>query len=364
MADNSPIKLGPGPGGRALGADDAQSQALSEALGSSVAIVRVMMALLVAALIFSCVFTVNPNEVAVVLRFGSPRGVGSESVLHQGLHWALPYPIDEIVRIPVGESRTVRATNAWFATSPELEATHTLPPAQGTLSPGVDGAVITADGNLMHVRSTLKYQIADPVAYTFRFYDATNLLVNALNNAIYWAGSRYTAAYALTNQAEFNAAVTGRLQDQVRKAGLGVKLEPLNVEVMAPLSVKESFDKVAQAEQNKSTLINQAQGYADETVRKAAGEAAAVRAAGMVASNAIVQGVSSEARFFTNQIAGFASNPDLYFERKRLEVFGQVLTNAAGIFYLPDRADAVPRELRLQLTREPKEPQKKDGLSR
>ncbi|NDD65231.1 MAG: hypothetical protein EBZ36_14835, partial [Acidobacteria bacterium] len=84
--------------------DDASSQALSEALGSSLLIVRLLAVVLAAAFVFSCVFTVNPNEVAVVLRFGKPVGEGSEQILKQGLHWALPYPIDEIVRIPIGES--------------------------------------------------------------------------------------------------------------------------------------------------------------------------------------------------------------------------------------------------------------------
>ena len=46
--------------------DDASSQALSEALGSSLVLIRILGAFLLAAFVFSCVFTVKPNEVAVV----------------------------------------------------------------------------------------------------------------------------------------------------------------------------------------------------------------------------------------------------------------------------------------------------------
>ena len=64
------------PTGNPVPSDDASSQALSEALGSSLLIVRILSGILAAAAVFSCVFTVNPNEVAVVLRFGKVVGEG------------------------------------------------------------------------------------------------------------------------------------------------------------------------------------------------------------------------------------------------------------------------------------------------
>jgi hypothetical protein len=124
------VRVAPTPG---VNSDDSASQALTEALGSSFLLVRFCMLLLLAAFVFSCVFTVNPNEVAVVLRFGKPRGTGSEVLLKQGLHWALPYPIDEIVRIRTGESKSIRSSVAWYAISPEEEAAGALPAATATL---------------------------------------------------------------------------------------------------------------------------------------------------------------------------------------------------------------------------------------
>lgn len=344
-----------------MAAEDASSQALSEALGSSLTVVRWMMVLLVGALVASCVFTVNPNEVAVVLFFGKPRGDGSERILHQGLHWAFPYPIDEIVRIPVGESRSVRSSVAWYATTPEMEAAGQTPTPVPSLAPGTDGAVITADGNLLHVRATLKYRVTDPAAYVFNFYDATNLLANMLNNAVYWAGARFKAEDALYKEpAKFNEAVRLRVSELIAKANLGVTLEPLQVDVAAPLYVKSSFEAVQQAEQDWSRLSKDAQGYRDETVRKAQGEAAAVRSAGVVSSNALVQAVWSEARYFTNQIASYEHDPQLFVARKRVEL-ASALTNAGDRFFFPNRADGAPRELRITLNREPQEPKKPEA---
>ena len=39
-----------------------------------------------------------------------------------------------------------------------------------------------------------------------------------------------------------------------------------------------------------------------------------------------------------------------------VQAMGQVLTNVQDKFYLPQRADGKPRELRLQLNREPPQP--------
>jgi modulator of FtsH protease HflK len=94
--------------------EDAGTRALAEALRASFALVKLMTIGLVIAFIVSGIFTVNPNEVAVLLRFGRPVGVGTDQLLTPGLHWKLPYPVDEVVRIPVGESRTLTSTTGWY----------------------------------------------------------------------------------------------------------------------------------------------------------------------------------------------------------------------------------------------------------
>src|SRR5258706_6871009 len=98
---------------------DAGSQALAEALGSSFAIVKIVMGLMVVAFFASGFFTVGPQEKAVILRFGRPVGEGSKALLTAGLHWSLPFPLDEEVRIPITEIQKVSSNTRWYMTSPE-----------------------------------------------------------------------------------------------------------------------------------------------------------------------------------------------------------------------------------------------------
>ncbi|HAB17124.1 MAG TPA: protease modulator HflK [Verrucomicrobiota bacterium] len=345
------LKLTPTP---VTSADDASSQALNEALGSSFLLVRIFVVLLACAFVFSCVFTVDPSEVAIVLRFGKPRGTGSDVIFKPGLHWALPYPIDEIVRVRTGEAKTVRANSAWYATTPEEEALGTEPMAQERLVPGVDGHTLTQDGNILHVRAALKYRIADPVAYAFRFENVTNLLSDVLNNAIYRTSAQFSADAALYKEpTAFREAIATRARELIDAKQLGVAVDEVIVDTRTPQFVKQAFDAVIAAEQDRSKKVNEAEGYFNERVRTAEGEAAAIRSGGIVSSNALIQAVAAEAKYFQDQLPYYEREPALLRARLRIEALAQILTNAPDKFFISDRPDGTPRELRIQMNREP-----------
>ncbi len=341
--------------------DDPSSQALNEALGSSFLLVRVLFVILVAAFVFSCVFTVEPNEVAVLLRFGKPVGTGADILRRPGLHWAFPYPVDEIVRIRTGETKTVRATNAWFLTSADSEAMGSEPPALATLSPGADGYVLTSDGNILHVRAAMKYRVSDPLSYAFQFSNVTNLLADTLNNAIYRTGARFTADNALYKEpTAFREAILTRMRERIEELKFGISVDEIIVDTRTPQYVKEAFDAVIAAEQDRSKKVNVAEGEYNERVRTAEGEAAAIRAGGIVSSNSLIQAVAAEAKYFEDLLPHYLREPDLLRARLRIETASHILTNAPDKFFIPDRPDGKSREIRIQVNREPLAPVRRD----
>src|SRR5262249_20569504 len=111
---SKPVSPPPEPAGVPI---DASSRALEEAFRSSFNIVRVVMILLVAIFAISGITNVEPQQKAVILRFGKPLGVGPEQLLGPGFHWAFPYPIDEVVPITVGQVQYVDSTVGWYATT-------------------------------------------------------------------------------------------------------------------------------------------------------------------------------------------------------------------------------------------------------
>ncbi len=161
---------------------DASTQALAEALRSSFTIVKIVMLLMVLAFIGSGFFTVGASEKAVILRFGNPVGVGDQALLGPGWHWSFPYPIDEVVHIPISAQQSVQSTVGWYFTTPEQELSGEELPSGPSLNPAIDGYLITADRDIVHSRATLYYHVVDPLAYTFDFSNAQVLVQNALNN--------------------------------------------------------------------------------------------------------------------------------------------------------------------------------------
>jgi modulator of FtsH protease HflK len=333
--------------------DVAGSRALNDALCSSLRILKFLMVIVAVIVVFSGVFTVEPNEVAIVLRFGKPTGVGADQLLKPGLHWAFPYPIDEIVRVPVGQSHTVTSSIGWYALTPEQQARGEEPPPRGTLTPGADGYLLAGDGNIFHARATFKYRISDPLQYAFAFGSASNVLQSLLDNALLHAAAGVTAESAIyRDKLAFRDGILAELSEGLARHRLGVSLDPFDVQVVAPVDVRPAFEAVLAAEQERSQKINEARGYASEITLKAGGQAQAIISEGISASNKLVLTVAGQAKFFSDQLPYYRADGVLFRRRLLAETMETVLANAQDTYLLP-HASGQAQQVRLQFNREP-----------
>lgn len=335
---------------------DSASQALEEALRSSFFIVKIIMVILVGVFLLSGMRTVGPEERALKFRFGKPMGVGEEQLLGPGFHWAFPYPIDEVKRFPVGQIQSVTSTVGWYATTPEQELAGTEPPPGPSLNPAADGYALTADGNIVHVRVILRYRIADPLAYGFQFVNASNTVLETLNNALLHTTARMTVDDALLNLAAFREKLVARVTQQVDALKLGITLEPVDVRIIPPRYIKSAFDDVLAAEAERSRSVLNARGAAEAALSEAAAEATARTNAAQAARTREVAAVQAFARSFAEQLPQYRADPELFHQRKLIQTWQNILTRSGDKFYLPARTDGQPQEVRLQLNREPRSP--------
>ena len=346
--------------------EDTGSRALAEALKSSFVIVRWMMVGLMVLFFGSGIFIVEPNQKALILRFGNPQSLTEDQLLGPGFHFAFPYPIDEVVKIPISQVYQVRSTIGWFATSPEMEAAGAEPGGRERLDPAIEGYTLSGDENIMHVRATARYTISDPISYVFGFTATSNTIQHALDNAILFASAQFPVDGVLRlDQAGFRERITSRLNQLINTSKLGIRLEPIDVVVRPPMFIKTDFDAVLAAEADRSRAMNGARGYENSILAKAKGEAEALINSGEADRSRIVQTAQSEARYLNDRLAEFQRTPGLFRERIVAEAMSRVLTNVQDKFMLPERGGAA-RELRLQLSREPKkavQPQAADSAA-
>jgi modulator of FtsH protease HflK len=330
--------------------DDSSSQALSDALRSSFAIVRVLMIGLVLVFLGSGFFTVGPQEKAVILRFGRPVGEGEKMLLGPGPHWAFPYPIDEVVKIPMSVMQSVRSTVGWYATTPAMEAAGTEPPPGLSLNPERDGYLLTGDANIIHVRGNLAYRIKEPVLqYAFGFSNASNVVQNAFNSAMVFAGSRYRVDDVLQHDfAGFRELLQRRMTQLIDQQQLGIIVDQIDLQAIPPRQLKERFNAVGEAQAKSDKLINEARNYESQAINNARAEAAARKAVAEGDRARLVASVAAEAERFNHLLPQYRANPELFMRQYQSETVNRVMTNAQEKWIVP------PGQVkRYQLDREP-----------
>ena len=348
MSDPVKPPTTPPPAPTGAAPEDAGFQALSEALGSSFVIVKIIMGILVVVFLGSGFFTVASQERAIVLRFGKPVGVGEEQLLQPGPHWAFPYPIDEVVRIPFTLFQTAVSSAGWHP--PGAEANPSVIPF---LNPEADGYTLTKDGNLMHVRATMRYRISDPLQYALNFVNASNVVIHVLDNALFYSSEFFTIDDSRTNNQAIKEMITQRVEALVQAHELGIKVEQVNVEAKPPLSLNASFEAVSKAEQDRGQTNQAMRTYAATVTAKAQGEANAVINAGQTERNRLILETSSELNAFTNQLVYYRANPQFWLNRTRDETAIRVFTNRnLSKKFVPERID----DIRLHLGERPEGP--------
>jgi membrane protease subunit HflK len=331
--------------------DDARTRALTEALQSSFKVIRVIMVILAVAFLGSGITTVENNKQALHLQFGEYK-----ETLSPCLHWAWPYPIDEIVQIPVNENRTITSDVGWRTEDEET------PQASTQFNPTYDGYTLTGDGNVLHVKAEMNFSLdetkGDAIkAYELGFSDITGFLESVLDNAVYHASAGRSAIDAYTKQSDLRNAIERRVKKTISgiDSDLRIKINSLTLDVTVPLDVKSAFDAFLVVQQESLTKVKKAKDDATSTMANALGQAKVIEGGGRTAANILLTSVQAEAEAFSEQLPYYEENHGLFEQRLIAETMKRVLTNAVDVFYLSGRTP------RIWLNRTPEKRKLKEG---
>ena len=356
QAVESPVEKAPAPREKTPTADvevmdDARTRALTEALQSSFKVIRVIMVILAVAFLGSGITTVENNKKALHLQFGE-----YQDTLPPGLHWAWPYPIDEIVQIPVNENRTITSDVGWRTEDEET------PQASASFQPTYDGYTLTGDGNVLHVKAEMNFSLdetkGDAIkAYKLGFSDVTGFLESVLDNAVYHASASRSAIDAYTKQSDLRNAIERRVKKTISgiNSDLRIKINSLTLDVTVPLDVKSAFDAFLVVQQESLTKVKKAKDAATSTMANALGQAKVIEGGGRTAANILLTSVQAEAEAFSEQLPYYEENHGLFEQRLIAETMQRVLTNAVDVFYLSGRTP------RIWLNRTPEKRKLKEG---
>lgn len=271
----------------------------------------------------SC-YTIEPEEVGVVLRFG--RYVESAP---PGLHLKLPLGVDRVVKVPV--ERQLKAEFG-FRTTGVAEAGGAGGDRTEYAPGGFDdeSLMLTGDLNIAYVEWVVQYRIVDAYRYLFRVRNVDETF-RAMSEAVMQevVGDRTVNEVITVGRDELAALVEQKLQALADQYETGLHVEQVVLQnVHAPDPVMPSFNEVNQAEQRRSELINTAEARYNEVVPRARGEAQQTIQVAEGYALDRVNRARGEAARFESLLAEYRRAPEVMRKRLYLETMATVLPRA------------------------------------
>lgn len=333
-------------------------RALSDALQTSFRLLKFVLIFAAVLYPFSGVFRVQQHQQAIVLRLGKLRGIYGP-----GIHLGWPKPLDERILVDAARVQTLKTDAFWYALTEEERVTgRESPDFPNALVPGRDGYSLTGDGNILHTRWELRYRIARPAVFMLEVHEPTQVLEDLVRASVTGVSHRFRIDDALYEKAtQFRAEVERELRRRLREeAPVGVEVEGLYVTLMSPpRQVRDAFDDVLRAEQERSRVVNEARGYAVGLSDQAAAEAARTVAEAEAWAKGEVALASAEARRFEELLARARAERSVVVSALYFSTLQRV-ARQVDCFLLDTPPGKTP-EIRIMLNPEPRRARRAEG---
>lgn len=272
----------------------------------------------IVALLCTGIFRVESDEVALILRMGSLVGdTPEEQILQPGLHFAFPYVVDEIIRVPVGKIRETTVS------------THNS--TGSTISRNINrsGYLLTGDNNIVLLEAVVKYRIDDPIAYALECADPEKTINTIVSGAIL----EYTTCLDVdsvltTGKAAMAENIKTDSQKHLDAVNCGVTLT--NVEltrVAAPEEVRADFDAVNAASVRKNTLIQSANQYRESVIPSAQAQAKQTIETATADQQTLTARAQSDFAIFEGLVDQYSLSPDSVYDSHIRMRIAQVINN-------------------------------------
>jgi modulator of FtsH protease HflK len=295
---------------------------------------------------FNSIYTINPQEVGVELQFGRPKPERSEP----GLHFLI-WPIETVERVTITENQTVIGAPTGNQSS-------------GNRGSAQDGLMLSGDQNIVDVRFSVLWSVANPIDFLFNVRDPDEMVRNAGESAMREVVGRRPAQDVFRDdRAGIQIEVQQITQTILDNYGLGVRVGQILIEQAAPPpEVADAFNDVQRAEQDEDRVQEEARSFANTTLGNARGEAARLREEAAAYRNQVVLEAQGQAARFTSIYNEYRNAPEITRRRLYLETMAAVLGGSQKILIEQgaDGSGVVPYlplpELRANATNQPASP--------
>ncbi len=250
-------------------------------------------------LALSSVYTLDEQERGVVLRTGK-----YDRTEMPGLRFRIPV-LEDVIKV-----------NATRVRETELRE-----------------SMLTEDENIVEVQLNVQYRVTDPVSYALRVENPEASLSSAAESALrHEVGSTEMDLILTTGRVMLADGVKIRLQNYLDEYETGITLTNVNIKGAAPpAAVKEAFDDVQRAKQDKDRYINDAEAYANSVVPEARGRAQRQMEEARAYKERVIARAEGEAERFEKLLTEYNKAPQVTRERLYIDAITEVYTNTSKV---------------------------------
>ena len=266
-------------------------------------------------------FTVKPDELGVVLRFGK-----FERQEPPGLHMRWPYPVEEVLLPKVTRENRIEVGMISSSTSGGL--TRDVPQ---------ESLMLTGDENIVDVDFVVVWRIkseefdetrqqAGVAKYLFNIQNPENTVKEVAESAMREVVGQSDIQPLLTaDRQKTELAVRDLMQNTLDSYDAGIKIVRVQMQKVDPPSkVIDAFRDVQAAKADQERLQNVARGYANKVVPEARGEAERILQKAEAYKEQTVQEAIGQAARFEKVYGEYAKAPEVTRKRMFLETMERV----------------------------------------
>ncbi len=291
---------------------------------------QVVVGLLVIIILATSIKTIKPEEQGVVLFLGK-----FNRTVAPGLSFIAPLGVEKMYKIPV--QRQLKLEFGFRTLTPDVRTTYS------DKDFSIESLMLTGDLNLADVEWVVQYRIMDSYKYLFKVRDAEDALRDMSEAAMRKVVGDRTVNEVLTVGRQAVASnVETLLQSMCVEYENGLQIEQVVLQdVNPPEPVKASFNAVNQAQQERETLINQAESDYNQVIPRAKGEAEeTIQLAEAYALNRVNRAIG-EADRFSSLYAEYIKAPEVTKKRLYFEILERILPKIGDKIVVDEKGNNV-----------------------
>jgi modulator of FtsH protease HflK len=260
-------------------------------------------------------FRVDADELGIVMRFGKVTRLEPP-----GLHFRMPYPIDE-VRQPKVMRQNIIEVGMRAGTGPGVSYVRD------------ESQMLTGDENIVDVNFVVFWRIKDAQQYLFNMQNPEITVKEVAESSMREVVGQSDIKPILTGaRQKIEQAVQTLMQDVLDHYGAGVRVDQVQLlKVDPPTQVIDAFRDVQAAAADKERLQNEAASYASRIIPEARGDAERIlQGARGYREQSVAEATGQSARFL-KIYEEYKKAPEVTRKRMYLETMERIMSGTDKI---------------------------------